>query len=62
MNDEDEEIFPDFVVKEILKLFYLGEHFEDVIHNVLFQRNKPSMEEFIKGLNYYREHDSFIDL
>lgn len=62
VNDEDEEIFPDFVVKENLKLFYSGEDFEDVVHNILFQRDQPTMEEFINGLNYYREHDSFLDL
>lgn len=62
VNDEDEEIYPDFVVTEKLRFFYSGEQFEDVVHNVLFQKRQPSMEEFIKGLNYYMEHDSFLDL
>lgn len=62
VDDYDEEIYPDFVVKENLRLFYSGEHFEDVVHHVLSHKNKPSMEECIKALNYYREHDAFLNL
>lgn len=62
INDEDEEIFPDFVVINNLKHLCSGEQFEDVIGNALHQKDDPSMEEFIAGLNYYRDHDSFLDL
>ena len=62
VNDDDEEIYPDFVTKEGLRLFYSGEHFEGVIHNALFQKNQPSVDEFIAGLNYYRDYDSFLGI
>lgn len=62
VNDEDEEEYPEFVCKEKLKMFYHAEHFEDVISNALYQKRNASMDEFIAGLNYYREHDDFITM
>ncbi len=35
ISDEDEEVYPDFVVEKSLELLYDGRQFEDVIMNVL---------------------------
>ncbi|WP_424960511.1 DUF7716 domain-containing protein [Enterobacter cloacae] len=34
----------------------------DVLHNISIQREKPSVEDFISGLNFYLENDNFIEL
>lgn len=62
VTDEDEEIFPDFVVEEGLVFLYSGENFESVIEVAFDQKKNPSMEEFLDSLNFYREHDAFLDL
>ena len=61
VTDDDEEIYPDFVVKENLELFYDGAQFEDVLMNTLHQKKTATIDDFVSGLNYYMEHDSFKD-
>ena len=43
-------------------MFCSGEQFEDVIGSMLSQKINASTEDFILGINYYREHDDFLDL
>jgi hypothetical protein len=62
ISDDDEEVYPDFVVENSLELFFYGEQFIDVLHNISVQREKPSVEDFISGLNFYLENDNFIEL
>ncbi len=62
VDDDDEEIYTDFVADKKLVMFYSGEQFEDVISNVLSQKMDASIEDFISGINYYREYDDFLDL
>ncbi|HAT7731355.1 TPA: hypothetical protein O8U43_002875 [Enterobacter cloacae] len=62
ISDDDEEVYPDFVVENSLELFFYGEQFIDVLHNISIQREKPSVEDFISGLNFYLENDNFIKL
>ena len=62
ISDDDEEVYPDFVVENSLELFFYGEQFIDVLHNISIQREKPSVEDFISGLNFYLENDNFIEL
>lgn len=61
VTEEDEEIFPEFVVEEGLVFLYSGENFESVIEVVFNQKHQPSMKEFIDSLNYYRDNDSFLE-
>ena len=61
-SDDDEEVYPDFAVENSLKLFFYGEQFIDALHNISVQREKPSVEDFISGLNFYLENDNFIEL
>ncbi|MDY0417568.1 MULTISPECIES: DUF7716 domain-containing protein [Enterobacter] len=62
ISDDDEEVYPDFVVDNLLELFFYGDQFIDVLHNISNQREKPSVEDFIAGLNFYLENDNFIEL
>ena len=58
----DEEIYSDFIVNECLEFYCSGELIEGVIRNVLHQKDNPSVDTFIKQLNYYMKHDTFLKL
>ncbi len=62
ISDNEEEVYPDFIIKESLNLLYYGEQFEDVIMNVLEQKNNPIIDDYILALNYYSKYDTFKDL
>ncbi|WNI65308.1 hypothetical protein RIK65_16220 [Enterobacter asburiae] len=62
ISDDDEEVYPEFVVDNSLELFFYGDQFLDVLRNITVQRENPSIEDFIAGLNFYLENDNFIDL
>lgn len=62
ISDDDEEVYPDFVVDNSLELFFYGDQFIDVLHNISIQREKPSVADFISALNFYLENDNFIEL
>ena len=59
ITEEGEEVYPEFVIKEGLKVFFSGDRFEDVISNILHQKSQPSMDDFLAGLNCYMGTDSF---
>lgn len=61
ISDDDEEIFPDFVKEKSLSLLYYGEQFEDVLMNVLEQKNSPIIDDYISALDYYSKYDTFKD-
>ncbi|MGN1196678.1 MAG: hypothetical protein ACI4TA_03660 [Acetatifactor sp.] len=61
VDDNDQEIYTDFVTENKLVMFYSGEQFEDVISNTLNQKFDATIEEFIFALNYYRDNDNFAD-
>ncbi|HIF4459271.1 TPA: DUF7716 domain-containing protein, partial [Salmonella enterica subsp. enterica serovar Infantis] len=54
--------YPEFVINNSLELFFYGDQFLDVLRNISTQKENPSMEDFIAGLNFYLENDNFIDL
>ena len=62
VDDDDKEIYSDFVTERKLVLFYSGEQFEDVIGHMLSQKMDSSIEDFLSGINHYREHDDFLDI
>jgi hypothetical protein len=61
ISDDDEEIYPDFIIKKSLDLLYYGQQFEDVLMNVLVQKNNAAIDDYILALDYYSKHDSFED-
>lgn len=62
VDDNDREIYTDFITENNLVMFYSGEQFEDVISNILSQKLDATIEEFIFALNYYRDNDDFADI
>lgn len=62
ISDDDEEIYPEFVVDNALEIFFYGDQFFDVLRNISVQKENPSIEDFIAGLNFYLKNDNFIDL
>lgn len=61
ISDDDEEIYPDFIIKESLNMLYYGQQFEDVLMNVLEQKNAPTIDDYILALDYYSKQDIFKD-
>jgi hypothetical protein len=61
ITDDDEEVFPNFVIKESLVLFYYGQQFEDVLMNVSHQKKLATIDDYVAGLNYYMDLDTFKD-
>ncbi len=62
VSDDDKDIYPDFIIKENLSLLYYGEQFEDVLLNVLDQKDNPAIEDYISALDYYSKNDTFKEL
>jgi hypothetical protein len=62
ISDDDEEIYPNFIIKKSLNLLYYGQQFEDVLMNVLEQKNEATIDDYILALDYYSKHDTFKDL
>jgi hypothetical protein len=60
-DENDDDVYPDFVVKNKLEFVYKGDQFEDVVMNVLHQKPTATIVDFIDALNYYRQNDTFLD-
>lgn len=58
-DDTDEEIYPEFAIKSDLKWYFSGQVFNDIIDNIKYQLKNPSVQDYIKNLNNYSEHDCF---
>ncbi|WP_340618796.1 DUF7716 domain-containing protein [Xenorhabdus entomophaga] len=61
IDDNDEELFPQIVVENELHYLYSGQQFADVIDTVLAQKPSATLDDFVAALNYYTEHDDFLD-
>jgi hypothetical protein len=60
INDEtDEEIYPEFVVKNDLEWYLSGQVVIDILDNTKYQLKKISIQDYIKNLNNYSEHDCY---
>jgi hypothetical protein len=68
----DDDIEPDFVVKNNLEYYYMGQQFTSIIHVATdekvkaYRKNKQntevvSMKEFIQSLEYYSDNDTFMN-
>ncbi|MCT4597231.1 MAG: hypothetical protein N4A50_05060 [Vallitalea sp.] len=58
-DDTDEEIYPDFAIKSDLEWYFSGQVIYDIIDNTKYQLKNPSVQDYIKNLNNYSEHDCF---
>ncbi|OOF19855.1 hypothetical protein BZJ17_14770 [Salinivibrio sp. IB574] len=57
-----EDVLPNDVVNNCLELCYYGEQFLDVLNNVFYQKKENSVDTYITALNYYMDHDDFMDI
>lgn len=59
-EETDEEIIPEFAVKNGMDSSILPELVQDVICSALEQKPEATNEELLKALNYYLDNDTFI--
>lgn len=62
ITENCEEIFPSIVMDKNLTVAYIGESFMDVISLAYEQRNDADYKQYVEALNYYYNHDTFMDL
>lgn len=60
IDDDDEEIFPDFVTNNRLTFLFREELIQDVVKNALSQKLSASNVEILKAITFYNERDSFM--
>lgn len=61
-DDDDNEIYPDYIVNNNLELLYRDEIIQDVIITCLKQKNNATIDEIVRALFYYEEYDNFLIL
>lgn len=59
-EETDEEIIPEFAVKNGMDGSILPEVIQDVICSALEQKREATNEDLLKALNYYLDNDAFI--
>ena len=62
INDNDEEIYPEFIADNGLELIYRDKLIQDVVISCLEQKKSVSLEEIMIAINYYDENDCFLKL
>lgn len=60
--NDDEEVFPSFVVKNGLNFLFREELLQDVITNALHQKPSASNQEILEAVKFYNSKDAFISL
>jgi hypothetical protein len=62
VNDDDEEIYPDFVDEMDLEPYFSGDRVADIIDNTRHQLDPavPTIADYINNFNYYNKHDCFL--
>lgn len=60
--ENDKEIYPLPIQQKKFSYIYSGEQFADVISSISDQKSSATIDEYVRALNYYLEHDDFLDL
>ena len=61
-DDDDNEVFSDYIVENHLYMLYRDEMVEDVVMSCIDQKANVSYDEIMEALIYYDQNDSFMDL
>lgn len=62
VTEDDEEVFPDFVLENGLEFAYTRQLLEDVIGSALYQNEFADNNLIFRALEYYDEYDDFMDI
>lgn len=57
---EDRDVYPMDVAEQDLQLVYYGEQLIDVFSVALEEKPEASLQDLVKALKYYHQHDSFM--
>ncbi|HFC6394238.1 hypothetical protein [Neisseria bacilliformis] len=60
-EDDNPEGYSDFVFDKGLELFYYGQQFADAVANTLHQKSGATTEDILLNLDYYAQHDTYLD-
>ena len=58
---EDRDVYPADVAEQDLQLVYYGEQLFDVLSVALEEKPNASHQDLVDALNYYNEHDIFMN-
>lgn len=58
---EDRDVYPMDVAEQDLQLVYYGEQLFDVLSVALEEKPNASHQDLVDALNYYNEHDIFMN-
>ena len=61
-DDDDNEIYSEYVLSNNMELIYRDEMIQDVVIACLNQKDDVSLSEIMEALNYYDEYDDFLEL
>lgn len=61
-EETGEEIIPEFALEHGMRASILPEIFQDVMINVLEQKQDATNEEILRALNYYIKKDTFLSI
>ena len=61
ITDDDEEIYPDFVVHHRLEFWFSDELLEDVVMSALHHNPSVTDSVLVEAIGYCAEHDCFMN-
>lgn len=61
-DDDDNEVYSDYIVNQNMKLIYRDEIIQDVVIACLKQKNNATIDEIMRALFYYEKYDNFLVL
>lgn len=59
-DEDDNEILPEYMIKNRMSLIYTDEVIQDVVSNAIYQKSDITCEEIKMALDYYEKYDNFI--
>ena len=66
INDNDNEIHPEFVIDFGLEFYCSGQLIEDVVLNTIHQKDedktKVTIEQLVVALDFYLQNDNFLTI
>lgn len=62
ITDDDEEVFPDYILAESLEFWFRDELLEDVVINAVERDPLISNDKILEAVKYYNQNDDFMDI